>query len=89
MKAEKILNELVNCKIHNFLFNRDNIFTLEDFAEALQQIREIEAAFNWMSKFMKWREDVLRNNLIDGTEGGYSDGLQSILDLLDKIRENK
>ena len=51
--------------------------------------QRIIGTMGWMVKSMKWREDDLRGNLEEGTNGGYSDELKEAMTLLKDLKERR
>lgn len=92
-KVIELLRKLLVCERENVIFNVDKSISSEDIAEVLLELINckvnIEFTLRWMTTAMKWREDDLRNNLEDNTEGGYSDELLKAIKLCEEIKEGE
>ncbi len=47
--------------------------------------QRVTATLSWMVTAMKWREDDLRENIEEGSCGGYSEELTEAIELLEEL----
>lgn len=56
--------------------------------EALYQFKQrVATSLEWMVAGIKYRHDLTHSNLEPGSQGGYSDELNTAIDLLEELRQ--
>ncbi len=73
---------------------------LQNYSKAVDMVEQLEAeldthtqmeqrviaSMEWMVKDMKWRADDLRQNIEEGSQGGYSPELTEVINLLEELK---